>query len=250
MLAFTLSAMLLSGCKSNRPCTVPLKQSPELRGFRLGMSLADIQQRLSGFPSVSANQIGVATVEISNDYLHNALDRRYVRGPVGDIEDVVSFISAAPFPAFKEVKHVELELLDGKLIKIGIYYRDDVKWKSGGEFRQKTAEALKLDGDWDTKDGNSGSMLCNVVAKDEGFSVHAGLGKPPREAILRDSELENPARSLFAAIDRPLDTSPYVELADFWSAYIAVFDREQQAKEKAKRDEEREEQERKRTFKP
>ena len=94
LILLSLLAALHLACNADKPCTLKLEQSPELRGFRLGMLMADIQKRFSGFPSVSANELGVATVEISNDYVRNVLDRHYARVisyPATD-EAVVSFI--------------------------------------------------------------------------------------------------------------------------------------------------------------
>lgn len=61
---------------------------------------------------------------------------------------VFSFVSAALFPELRELKHVELRLVDGRLTQIALYYPDDIKWKSSDEFAQKTGESLKLDGSW------------------------------------------------------------------------------------------------------
>jgi hypothetical protein len=118
----SLIAVLHLGCSANQPCTVTLEQSPELRGFRLGMSLSDIQKRFSGFPSVSANQIGVATVEISPDYIKQILNE-----PIGN--DVVSSLNASSFPELNELKHVHLKLLDGRLIEITVFYPNNIKWR-------------------------------------------------------------------------------------------------------------------------
>src|SRR2546423_982662 len=107
LLTLSLIAMLHLACTVNQPCTIKMEQSPELRGFRLGMSISDIQKRFPGFPSVSANQFGLATVEISNIYVRNVLNKS-----VG--ENVISFVSASPFPELNELRHVELKLLDGR----------------------------------------------------------------------------------------------------------------------------------------
>src|SRR5215213_5442468 len=100
--ALGFAMVLHLGCSTNQPCTVPMEQSPELRGFRLGMNLSDIQKRFSGFPNVSANEIGVATVEISNDYVKNVLNE--ARG-----ENVVSSLGVSEFPELSELKHLQLK---------------------------------------------------------------------------------------------------------------------------------------------
>jgi hypothetical protein len=222
-----LSTVIVFHLGCSQPCTVTLEQSPELRGLRLGMSLSDIQKRFSGFPFVSANQFGVATVEISSAYASNVLDK-----PIRD--DIVSLLSASSFPDLKGVKHVELKLLDGRLIEISFFYPNDLTWKSADEFVKKTAEALKLDGSW-TKIGDDRYSAVRLLqcggekAPDEMFMVKAGFQDPPLE-------------------DLSIDTFrlPFVTLEDFLNGEMEVFRRQQRNEEKTKREEE----ERKQIFKP
>jgi hypothetical protein len=220
----SLVMVLYLGCSANQPCTVPLEQSPELRGFRLGMSLSDIQKRFSGFPSVSPNQFGVASVEISSDYVKNVLNE-----PIGD--DVVSSLSASSFSELSELKHVHLKLLDGRLIEITVFYPNDIKWQSADEFVEKTAEALKLNGTWkhlsNSEYSESRLLQCGDIVK--GFFVKAGFQKPP---------IGSP--SSFAP------KLPYVELQDFMQGEMEVFKRKRESEERAKQEEER----RKETFRP
>ena len=208
-------------------CTLKLQQSPELRGFRLGMSISDIQKRFPGFPSVSANEAGLAIVEISDVYVRNVLDR-----PVG--ENVISLVSAAPFPELKELKHVELRLIDGRVTEITLYYPNDIKWNSADEFAQKTGESLKLDGGWqkvgeDSDYSEVRSMQCGGYSEGEGFRISAGFRKPTLEnRNLEETKL------------------PYVQLEDFWAGQMTEYRRKKEIEEKRKREED----ERKKTFKP
>ena len=225
LLLFGLAASLHLACAASEPWTVKMEQSPELRGFRLGMSLQDIQKRFPGFPTVSANQFGLATVEVSNTYVRNVIDR-----PAG--ENVISLVSASSFPELSGVKHVELKLLDGRLTEVTVYYPDDIKWKSADEFVQKTGEGLKLNGTWkklgeDTDFSENRHLQCGGVF--EGFNVSAGFRKPT---------LENPNLE-----ERKL---PYVRLEDFMHGEMEVYRRKKQNEENANRREE----ERKQDFKP
>jgi hypothetical protein len=224
LLTISLLVVLCLGCSDSQPCTVPLEQSPEIRGFRLGMSLSDIQKRFSGFPSISANQFGVATVRIDSDYFKNVINE-----PVGD--NVVTSLSASSFPELSELKHVQLKLLDGRLIEITIVYPTDINWQSADEFVQKTSKALKLNGTWkrlsDSDDSNSRLLQCGDILK--GFFVQAGFQKPPIGSS-----------SSFA----PKLT--YVQLKDFINGEMVVSKRKSESEEKAKREEEK----RKETFKP
>lgn len=229
LLMLGLVVMLHFACTVNQPCTVKLEQSPELRGFRLGMSMSDIQKRFPGFPAVSANQFGLATIEISSVYARSVLDRQ-----VDD--NVVSFVSASPFPELNELKHVELKLLDGRLIEIMVYYPNDIKWKSADEFVQKTSEALKLNGTWqkigdDDDYSEVRHLYCGKGLED--FTVSAGFRK------LEETKF------------------PYVEMEDFSHGKLEVYMRKSEIEEKTKREKseleektKREEEERKKTFKP
>src|SRR6185369_3911595 len=143
LIALTSAVLLHLACTVDKPCTVTIDNAPELRGFRLGMSLSDIQRRFPNFPAsnISVNQIGVATVEMSAAYRDN-----HFGNPEGS--NIVSLYYLGTFPELNEVRHVELKLLDGRLIEVKVFYPNDLKWQSVDEFVEKTANALKLDGSW------------------------------------------------------------------------------------------------------
>jgi hypothetical protein len=187
--------------------------------------MQDIQNHFPGFPSVASNQIGLATVEISNAYAHNVLD-------LPKDEDAVSIVSALPFRELNELKHVELKLLDGRLIDFTVYYPNDIKWKSADEFVQNTGKALKLNGSWqkigsDDDYSEVRSLRCGDNGED--FTINAGFRKPPSlYSNLADIKL------------------PYVEVKDFWHGEMELFKRKRESEDKAKREEEQ----RKQTFSP
>lgn len=225
ILALCLIVTAQVACSSPTPCTVELEHAQELRGFRLGMTLQDIRKRYPEFPGISPSQIGLSTVEISSAYTRNKLDN-----PSGDGNNNFSLISAAPYPELNEVKHIELKLLDWRVIEITVFYPDDIKWKSADEFAQKTGEALKLDGEW-RKVGDDGIMQMRALQcgqSTKGFSVYAGFKRPPSSDSLSDPNL------------------PYVTLTDVLGGEVEVYSRESKIKEKKKQEEE----ERKQVFKP
>jgi hypothetical protein len=227
ILLFSFLVILQLSCASEKPCTLKLEQAPELRGLRLGMSVSDIQKRFPGFPAVSGNEVGIATVEISDIFVRNVLDQ-----PIGD--KVVSFVSAGPFPELKGIKHIELKLTDGRVTEITVYYARDINWKSADEFAQKTSETLKLDGSWrkvgqDSDYSEVRSMQCGGAMKGEGFIISSGFRKPT---------LENPKLE---------ETKlPYVQLEDMWAGQMTEYERNTALEEKKKREDE----ERKNTFRP
>jgi len=222
----TLAVILHVGCTVNKPCTVTLENAPDLRGFRLGMSLSDIQKRFPNFPSsrIAANQIGVATVDMSAAYRRDELG-----SPDG--HNILSLYYISSFPELNELKHVELKLLDGRLIEVTVYYPNDIKWRSADEFVQKTSEALKLNGTWrrlgeDNDYSETRFLQCGEVL--EGFHVTAGFRRPP---------------SSYSSFDAKL---PYVGFEDFMHGEMEIFRRKQASDEKAKQEEEK----RKQTFRP
>lgn len=221
ILALCLIVIAQVACSSTKPCTVELEQAPELRGFRLGMSLEDIRKRFPGFPGQNS-QIGLATVEISctNDMLGRSS---------GDDYNEIIFTRGWDCSELNDVKHIELKLLDWRLIEITVYYSNDIKWKSADEFAQKTGEALKLDGTWqkvgnDDEYSHMRSMDCGKTST--GFSVYVGFRSLP---FLANS-----------------DKLPYVTLKNFMSGELEVLKRKAKIEEKTKREEE----EHKQIFKP
>jgi len=127
------------------------------------------------------------------------------------------------------LKYAELELLDGRLVEINVYYPNDVNWKSADEFAQKTGEALKLSGTWrkvgqDNDFSEMRHLMCGDVL--HLFNVSAGLRRSP---ILNE-----------------YGNYPYVQFQDFRGAVMDVYDRKKVRDDRRKREEEQ----RKETFKP
>jgi len=218
---FLLVAGVLSACKTEQPCTIKLEQSPELRGLRLGMPVSDIQRRFPGFPTPNADQLGLARVAISNSDSKTA--------PLYPGEGALNFVNASPWPELNQLKYAELELLDGRLVEINVYYPNDVNWKSADEFAQKTGEALKLNGTWrkvgqDNDFSEMRHLMCGDVL--HLLNVSAGLRRSP---VLNE-----------------YGKYPYVQFQDFQGAVMDVYDRKKARDDRRKREEEQ----RKETFKP
>jgi hypothetical protein len=224
LIALTLAALLFVGCAVDKPCTVTTENAPELRGFRLGMGLSDIQKRFPSFPSsrISANQMGLAIVEMSTAHQNNALG-----SPEG--QNFISLYYRGDYPELNDLEDIELKLLDGHLIEITVYYPNDIKWKSADEFAQKTSEALKLDGSWrqlgkDDDYSEARSMICGEAKAF--FVVNAGFHKPPTSSMSAGK-------------------LPYVELEDLMRV-MEIGRREEEIKKNKQQEEER----RKQTFRP
>jgi hypothetical protein len=221
LIILLLVAGVVSACKSEQPCTIKLEQSPELRGFRLGMSVSESQRRFPGFATPNADDLGLASVEISNSPSNT--------GPRFTGEGTINLVNASPWPELNQLKYTQLKLLDGRLVEITVYYKNDVNWKSADEFAQKTGEALKLNGTWrkvgqDSDFSETRSLMCGDVL--HLFNVSAGLRRLPD---LNEYE-----------------KFPYVQFQDFQGAVMDLYDRKKARDERRKREEEQ----RKETFKP
>jgi len=159
--------LLFSSCAVKKPCTLKLEQAPELRGLKLGMTLQEIQKKYPNVPP--SREVGYGKSFLS--------------------------IETVKYPELKDVKYLELELVDEKIVKISAYYPKDLNWKAE-ELSKRTAEVMKLDGDWEKSSSlEYRSMYCGVIP--DAFAVRVGIGT------------------------RALDTEglPYVELENHWESF-------------------------------
>lgn len=112
-------------------CALKLTQlaaAPELRGFRLGMTLEQFKARLPNLAIRPADEFGATAINIYPE--HN------------DIADKASF---------EGVRTISLEFLDGRVVMLWIGYAPDFKWKSPDEFLSGMTRSLSLPDAWQTK---------------------------------------------------------------------------------------------------
>lgn len=112
-------------------CTLKIAQlatAPELRGFRLGMTLEQLKARLPNLAIRPADEFGATAVNIYPE--HN------------DISDKASFAG---------VRTISLEFLDGRVVMLWVGYAPDFKWKSADEFSGGMTRSLSLPDAWQTK---------------------------------------------------------------------------------------------------
>jgi hypothetical protein len=195
---FVLSLIVLNYAACSQPCALTLEQAPELRGFRLGMNLEQIQRRFQGFPNPPANEFGLATVIIDPTV------RNEVRSNTG-----YTFIDASRYPDFNGVDRIYLKIVDGHVAEIEVYYKNDLNWRSVDDFVARTSESLNLRGSWRTQNEDYKSLSCS------GFSVYAGI----KEDYLR--------------MDRH-EKLPYIKLVNFMRALEPMM-REHNRNENANR---------------
>jgi hypothetical protein len=208
LLSFYFLLLVQFGCST--PCTRNLDQAPELRGFRLGANISQIQSRFLGFPELSPNEFGLAKVIIQASSISEAVK------PTGG---GYVLVSASRYPEIVGTDKIILEFVDGKLALMKVYYPDDVKWNSVDEFVKKTSESLNLPDGWETPEYTKDYQ--HVYCK--GFFVRAG----------RDNEKYDEKKL------------PFIEVGDTLASIQPSF-REIDKKREA----ERKEAERRQTFKP
>src|SRR5260370_32119982 len=114
-------------------CSLKLDQlsdSPELRGFHLGMTYDQVKARVPIIQFGSADQFGVAKTSI-NPYF----DPR--------------FESAG----FADVRTISLDFLDGRLVTLWIGYQSTFKWTTLDELVPGISQCLNLPSKWPPKRG-------------------------------------------------------------------------------------------------
>ena len=129
-------------------CTIKLNQltvSPELRGFHLGMTYAQVKARVPQIEFEMTDQFGVAKASIYPGY-----DRGFDQA------------------SFADVRTISLDLLDGRLVSFWIGYASTFKWQALDEFVTGMSKSLKLPAVWPVKRG-SRQLTC------DGFTVFASL---------------------------------------------------------------------------
>lgn len=143
-LCFILISFVIASAQDSK-CT--LDQAPELRGFRLGMTISEVDAKLNwGLSSVlnPADEIGVKEEAVGPLRLK---DQEQARG----------------------IRKITLEFLDDRLSYIEVSYDDSVKWDSLDQFASKISEILKLPNEWEkpfsVSDDSSGNTLTATAKK-------------------------------------------------------------------------------------
>jgi hypothetical protein len=122
----------------SQACTLTVEQAPELRGFRLGMTLDQVRARI---PNVQVRQLefGLSDANASN-------------------------LDAA---AYKGVISIYFGFLDDHLVRLQVFY-ESVPWKTADQFASRVSESLRLPDAWKTSQGWSKELKCvgfDVVAE-------------------------------------------------------------------------------------
>src|ERR1044071_8585638 len=95
-------------------CTLKLAElttSPELRGFRVGMTVEEVRARLPKVQFPRADEFGFASLNIFPDY-EQGIDKK----------------------SFESVRTVSLEFMDNKVSAVWLGYDKTFKWQTIDEF--------------------------------------------------------------------------------------------------------------------
>ena len=193
------SLLLLIGCvpviaqknpESQKPvCPLRLDQSPELRGFRMGMTQAAVLARLPGVTVEKPDKFGLARLRLTiidlTSLIKSAARDKGVQPDMlsGPNEGSAFVIDSSRFPALKGVRKIQMRLIDGRLSYLQISYDDEIKWESIEQFIETISTTLKLPKDWQVpEDSDGGSqkelrcegfvMTANTLG--DATDVHAG----------------------------------------------------------------------------
>jgi hypothetical protein len=137
---------------AKRTCAGVDVDNLELRGFRLGMSQAEVKARIPDLVTTRPNGLGESrsfTFVRTNKYLsRNAT----LRG----------------------VSSITLNYLDGRVIFVAMLYDDSLKWDSGDEFAGQVAASLGLPSGWARNEGEDYDEQLKIL-RCERFALVAGL---------------------------------------------------------------------------
>ena len=122
-----------------------LPESPELRGFHLGMSHDQVTARVPQIKFSRPDRFGIAKTSINPSF-----DPRFDKS------------------SFADVRTISLEFLEGKLVTLWIGYEDTFKWQRLDDFVAGFSKSLNLPDAWSPK---RGGRMINC----EGFSVFASI---------------------------------------------------------------------------
>lgn len=133
---------------SAQQCSVrsdQLPDAPELRGFRLGMTLDQIKARVPQVQYGRPDEIGLTKTSINPLY-----DQRFDKA------------------AFADIRTISFDFLDGKLTTLWIGYESSFKWQSVDDFVTGISKSLNVSGLWSPKRGGQ-QLRC------DGFTVYVAL---------------------------------------------------------------------------
>ncbi|HSS18994.1 MAG TPA: hypothetical protein VLL54_02870 [Pyrinomonadaceae bacterium] len=138
-------------------CTLKLAElpdSPELFGFRMGMTDVQVKSRVPQVAFAKANDFGVGKTSISPDF-DPSIDKA----------------------SFNGVRTISIDLLDGQVTSLWYGYDSSFKWHTVPEFVEGISRALRLPDAWTEWKSRGQQLTCSdfqltVTTMAEGPSFH------------------------------------------------------------------------------
>lgn len=162
---------------SAQKCELTLEQAPELRGFKLGMTVTQARVKLPGVVFPKPDENGELTLFLTGTSL-----RKSDPAATGDVRNGV------------------LTFFDGRLVSLGIGYGDSVKWDNVDEFVFTVAQSLGLPPIWPRRTSRT-----DDYGDSEVYSAERNLFCPGFLISVRLSKLRRPPASI-TMMDRSYPT--------------------------------------------
>lgn len=131
LLCLLILCSSLAAAAQGAECTLKIAQLatvPELRGFRLGMTLAEFKARVPKLSVHAADEFGATAINIYPEHEDN-IDKA----------------------TFEGVRTISLDFLDGRVVSLWVGYAPDFKWKTQDDFLSGMTRVLSLPDAWTTK---------------------------------------------------------------------------------------------------
>ncbi len=185
---FILALSSLAWAQDNRgglpsaKCTLTSGRAPELRGFRLGLAQERVLARFPGASVEKADEFGLTKLNftlMNHDSYPGGNTAGRDRGLQLDItgrpaEGRSFLVDESRFPDLKDVRQIRVRFIDGRIAYVQLGYDESFAWKDIDEFVRVISKALGLDGKWQ-RDSESDSDKERKVSC-EGFLMTASLG--------------------------------------------------------------------------
>ena len=131
LISLLLLGPALTAAAQDAKCTLKIAQLatvPELRGFRLGMTLSEFKARVPKLSLQPADEFGATAINIYPEHEDN-IDKA----------------------SFEGVRTISLDFLDGRVTSLWVGYAPEFKWKTQDEFLSGMTRVLSLPDAWAIK---------------------------------------------------------------------------------------------------
>src|ERR1041385_3858103 len=135
-------------------CTLGLNQSPELRGFRMGMPQTTVLARFPGVTVEKPDKFGLARLRLSiidvGALLKAPPKSKGVETDIAaaPVDGSAFLLDSARFPTLKGVRRIQMRFIDGRLSYLQVTYDDTTKWDSIDQLVETVSNTLKLPQQW------------------------------------------------------------------------------------------------------